>query len=244
MWVDPPLYLHFLDRELSRSIGASPLPQLVHDVLHVLLFGTSARLYCGVSLVWESEHLAPDTLALCGTLIADDLLDLVSHHPTLGEFLDSRRILYAHDSHRYPKYFDATVPRPFLPLVPTIYKEASTTRALAKLLRGWCSTVHLHDEPHRKLASEILWTGMEERTIQALTYSVFDPLVPRTTEGRGAAHAVRRAISEGYASHYMEFLRGGAFPRGLGIFRTTTHSLGTFLYLTSPSFRLSSPRLG
>jgi nucleoside phosphorylase len=167
-----------------------------------------------VSLVWESEHLAPDTLALCGTLIADDLLDLVSHHPTLGEFLDSRRILYAHDSHRYPKYFDATVPRPFLPLVPTIYKEASTTRALAKLLRGWCSTVHLHDEPHRKLASEILWTGMEERTIQALTYSVFDPLVPRTTEGRGAAHAVRRAISEGYASHYMEFL-GGDIPTGI-----------------------------
>jgi hypothetical protein len=55
---DVPLFLHFLDPELGRSVGYRASNESCEDILKCVLLGTTSDLYCGVSQIWESDWLS------------------------------------------------------------------------------------------------------------------------------------------------------------------------------------------
>src|SRR5688500_9080756 len=105
MWWDPPLYLHFFDRELGRAVGFNLTPALAESILKRLLLGTTSRFYFGLSPAWESPAMADEMLDLYSLLERAKAIDLVSNYATIDEFLESRLPLYRHDATRYPMYF-------------------------------------------------------------------------------------------------------------------------------------------
>src|ERR1051326_5415830 len=106
MWPDPPVYFHFLDRELGRSIDFNITPGTAEQIVKHLLLGTTAELYSGLSLAWESPSMTGPFLDFFLLLEQARAIQVVSNHPTMDEFLASRISLYHHDAARYPMYFD------------------------------------------------------------------------------------------------------------------------------------------
>jgi hypothetical protein len=129
---DQPLYLYFLDRELNRAADQIIDPSTTERILKTLLLRTTSSLYCGVSLLWESSGIDPALIPLLSILLRAGALDAVSHHSTTGEFIDTRRNLYAHDAARYPMYFLRPNDHEYPDLAPTRYKDSSTTEMLNK----------------------------------------------------------------------------------------------------------------
>src|ERR1700735_4382399 len=109
MWWDPPLYLHFFDRELGGAVGFNLTPKLAESILKLLLLGTTSRFYFGLSPAWESPAMVNDMVDLYSLLERTKVIDLVSNYAAIDEFLEARVLLYQHDALRYPMYFDHLV---------------------------------------------------------------------------------------------------------------------------------------
>ena len=75
---DVPLYLHFLDRELGRSINSTVAPETSERIIKYLLVATNSPLYCGLSLLWESLGIDASVAQLCRVLIRSGVLNTVS----------------------------------------------------------------------------------------------------------------------------------------------------------------------
>ena len=103
-----PIYLHLFDRELWESVGQKPNRSSIDRALKSLIVGSSAPLYCGLSLVWENPALRSannqiDPIIL--KLIELGVIEPISQYPTVEEFIHTRRDVYKHDQSRYPLYF-------------------------------------------------------------------------------------------------------------------------------------------
>jgi hypothetical protein len=106
-----PIYLHLFDRELWESVGQKPNRSSIDRALKSLIVGSSAPLYCGLSLVWENPALRSannqiDPIIL--KLIELGVIEPISQYPTVEEFIHTRRDVYKHDQSRYPLYFDSS----------------------------------------------------------------------------------------------------------------------------------------
>ena len=136
-----PLYLHFLDRELGRSVGYTLTAAEAEPIIKCLLLRTSSRFYCSLSHIWESPAVSGDDTAatreIISSLVERGTLNVVSHHATVEEFLETRRALYAHDRSRYWMYFESEPARQSLSATATNFKASSTTLTLAKYLSNW-----------------------------------------------------------------------------------------------------------
>ncbi len=221
-----PLYLHFLDRELGNSVGVEVSGEVASRALRILILGTSAPFYAGLSLVWEHPAVDEELIRLLSALIESESLDLVSHHPRGDEFLASRRELYAHDSPRYPAYFSGQV-RNF---GPTLYKPEGTTQYLeGQFLRALGATARGRPAVANVLTSSakpILAAALGRREHEAITFSLFEQTVVEKLRP-DIAGSLRRSVSTLYCAHYLEFADGniptgipgltffdGEFPRG------------------------------
>lgn len=207
--IERPLYLHFLDRELGASVGRQTPPAVADAALKCLLLGTRERLYCGLSLVWEHPAMDdPSLQALVRLIIEVDALDLVSHHETTEEFILTRRELYRHDVARYPSYFREGELEKF---GPTLFKAEGTTfslnQGLTEAIGATNRALPLLDESLRVLEQAIPRRGSE-----AITFTYFRRYFATPVSPAGAS--LRRAISELYCRHYLEYL-GGDIPTGI-----------------------------
>jgi nucleoside phosphorylase len=214
---DPPLYLHFLDRELGRSVGFTLTPRVADEAMKILLLGTASRLYSGLSLAWESPGIAGPSAALFSAAVGSGALDLVSHHSTVSEFLESREELYRHDVMRYPMYFGAQSAR--AGLGPTQFKGTSTTSSLSADLTAWAQASFGYPDEgengnaHRSLM-RLVGRVLIEREGQAITYSLFAPAVDAAGMKALATGALSRRISVAYTNHYVAY-GAGDVPTGV-----------------------------
>jgi len=218
---DVPLYLHFLDRELGRSTNSAIAPETSERIIKCLLLATNSPLYCGLSLLWESPGINASLAQFCRVLIRSGVLNTVSHHSTPDEFLESRQILYSHDSARYPMYFRHAATSQRIPLGPTQYKDSSTTGKLSRGLMDWAFEGGRDpEETLPKEALDVAKTAVKSvlinRTSEAITYSLFSDSFSGTG-GTTLSGIVQREISLLYTKHYMEF-GAGDIPTGIGGF--------------------------
>ncbi len=218
---DQPLYLYFLDRELGRLLARTIGPNTTEHALKTLLLGTTSTLYCGLSLLWESPGVNPDLLPFLSHLIRNSALDIVSHHTSAGEFLESRRVLYAHDIERYPMYFSESSKDPVrFEIEPTRYKDDSTTGALNEKLISWAVNLQ-NSGPRGASESEALAAAKKavaavliSRANQAITLSLFAEPTSHGARSASVSAIIQRAISRLYVNHYMEF-GTGEIPTGI-----------------------------
>jgi len=154
-------------------------------------------------------------------LIESQNLDLVSHHLTGQEFLETRRLLYAHDAARYAMYFDERQDRQ---MPPTRFKSAGTTESLAQVFESSLDVrLGASERDRLDLPDQVLRPielALRERGERAMTFSLFRPYAEAQAETIVQIGALRRAISLSYCEHYLDFADGNipTGVRGLNFF--------------------------
>lgn len=194
------LFLHFFDRELRLSVNCDSSER---DVLGSILVATClvpGRLFCSYSHLWESASLLQGSTKLIELLVQLDLLVPASDYVTADEFLDSRQVLYAHDSSRYPFYFKDADGSP-IAIQPAYRTSKGATafleRYLAEKLPQHVFATAAGDEATIRRCIE---RGLFQRDGRAITGSLFGDVIGKE---RRLLPAIRRAISFGYVSHYL-----------------------------------------
>lgn len=211
-----PIYLHFLDRELSTSVGTNLAIDHVADYMAVGLICTTSVVYCGTSLLWETPWISGVTLRSIPQLLRHGALETVSRHPTLSDFLKSRQELYHHDQSRYPMYFGTVAETPHQPR----YKPTSTTRslhvALSDSAQGYIESGHRPNEQ----VGNALHRGLARRGNRAITSALFASSLSRPETAPEARFGIAREISLAYTNHYIDFLQGDILTgiRGLSAY--------------------------
>jgi nucleoside phosphorylase len=220
MWHDRPLYFHFLDRELSETLRVQLSQQKLEMILKCLMLATTSKCYSALSTGWENPSLTSDVNDFFLLLVQLNILDLVSNHPTVDEFLASRETLYRHDAARYPMYFDRAVRDQRLLLRPTLLKQSSATLELAGHLGQWAATISASEEGMEAEAKRAVLKALSHREDEAITATFFEREIP--AQNVRATGLIRREISRGYTSHYADF--GSAdIPTGIHEFVEFDH---------------------
>lgn len=202
MAVDWPanIYLHFLDRELRLSVGSSPTES---DILFGIFTATClapGRLFCAYSHLWESAALLADGMSLLETMVSSGVLVPASDYLSADEFLASRQTLYEHDARRYPFYFELAGPTP-TNIQPSYRTSLGATRFLQSYLSQPLAAAVLASSANRvDDICRVLDTGLIQREGRAITGTLFTDIAESDT---AVLAVVRRAISYGYASHYL-----------------------------------------
>ena len=199
----PPIYVHFLDRELGDAFEFNFELASAQRALATLTLGTASPLICSISALLENEGLRGGE-GMIEDLVGNDVLLPQSTHATLSEFLESRRTMYEHDKDRYPLYFgsplgglDRLQPR----LVP-----GSTTERLHDKLIVWTEgqstlqppTTPLPLEPRNRMLG-VVAEELSRRDDRAVTFAMFGAVVANDPSGLLLERTVRRRISLEYA---------------------------------------------
>ncbi|GHD40566.1 5'-methylthioadenosine/S-adenosylhomocysteine nucleosidase [Streptomyces galbus] len=216
-----PVYLHFLDRELGKSVDFQVTARLVEQLLKLLSLTCSATFYCGISVIWENPALDADCRRFMALLGETDVLDAVSYNGTVEEFYESRQRLYAHDAERYPLYFVGG-PDGLRAIRATLHKPQDTTSALLGDLEAWAAGLRPRADSGSTTATALQVTeaALRARAGEAITYSFFHPFLLRAGGTPPDVGAIRRQISLAYSRHYLGFADGDIVTgvKGLSFF--------------------------
>lgn len=206
------IYLHYLDRELRGSVDQRFSTDEYLAATAGALLCTTDTLYAGLSLIFETGAQDPALHSALLELIQTRHFQPVSHHPTLDEFLETRRTLYEHDAARYPAYFHPTVDALQESGVSIVYKDVSTTTSLVEELDQCVRNFGIVEESHgigpeinRDAIINALARGLDERGCKAVTYAAFKPTLGDDANIQ-EHYLIRRLISEYYTAHYMGHL--------------------------------------
>lgn len=208
------IYLHFLDRELRESVGLQATDELLHRALAAAFICTNSYLYCSLSFIFETCVGYPGLAQFVSEMLRLGHLHAVSDHPTVSDFLDSRRRLYAHDKDRYPSYF-GDAPEKFGGTVKPVYKGSSATAALKRGITHRCNDREdslVTGRPVSDGAVHSLLCGIDSIGARAVTFSAFREHVLDLSSA--VPGEIRRVISEEYTRHYLD-LFGGVIMTGV-----------------------------
>jgi nucleoside phosphorylase len=123
------IFLHFLNREIFRSVNAQYSLRGVESALRVVALGLGDELISNYSNLLESGMLTAGEPNLVTRLLASNQISIEGERASFGEFLESRTRMYAFDASRYPMYFDA-LSAPFA-LPPAYVRASSITQFIA-----------------------------------------------------------------------------------------------------------------
>jgi nucleoside phosphorylase len=199
----PPIYLHFLDRELGDAFEFKLDLPGAQRALAILALGTESPLFCSLSALLENGALTAD-VGMIEDLVREDVLLPRSTHATMPEFLESRRTMYEHDRDRYPLYFGE--PLGELEHLQPRFNPGSTTETLHGKLIGWTagqatlqfSTKPLPVKPRTRMLG-IVESELGHRDERAVTYAMFNKVLVGDPSGKTVEWEVRRRISLEYA---------------------------------------------
>lgn len=211
--------MHFFDRELWEAAGQGPDRLSIDKALKTLLLGTDAPLYCGLSLIWENPALrsARGSISSVVTMLIElGIIEPVSQHPTIEEFIETRRELYKHDRGRYPHYFRSGAGGRALGPKPGHLKRSSATQFLEGQLYSWSQDRERDvDLTHLSSIRRVVRNSLRNREDKAITFAMFRPsLTEAGVSSPAALYELRRQISKGYTSHYMNHAYGD-IPTGI-----------------------------
>jgi nucleoside phosphorylase len=200
----PPIYLHFLDRELGDAFEFTlDLPR-AQRALATLTLGTASLLYCSLSALLENPALAAD-VGMITDLVHEKVLVPRSTHATMSEFLESRRVMYEHDQDRYPLYFGT--PLGELDQLQPRLDAGSTTKRLHDKLVVWSggratlqlARAPLPPEPNSRMLN-VVASELAHRDERAVTYAMFYAVLAGDPSGAVVEREVRQRISLEYAA--------------------------------------------
>ena len=226
---DPLLYLHFLNREMSRSLGRSNSDKGIANAVMLAAIISDRLLLSSLAFLWESTLLSGRYRDLVSALVMSGHLQLISEFVSTDEFIASNQRLYAHDRDRYPMYFSA-IPGSLLALSPSIQKVVSTTTELDRNLHNFVSGDPALLAKVPRVDGRVLWNsreileaGLAGRESRAITMSLF------STDTPDSRRPIGRLLSLLHLSHYLDFTQadiltgmpgleyfdilGSAFPR-------------------------------
>ena len=182
----PPIYLHFLDRELGEAYEFQLDLARAKPAFAALALGTASTLFCSISAILENPGLGGGEGAITDLVEAGALVPQ-STHATLTEFLESRVVMYEHDRDRYPRYFgdeplgslESIEPR-LAPPSASGETRPSTTERLQVRLEAWTqgestvpsTTEALPPEPRRHML-DFVAAELTRRAGRAVTYAMF-----------------------------------------------------------------------
>jgi len=214
-----PIYMHFFDRELWEATGQAPNQISIHKALKILLIGTDAPLYCSLSLIWENPALRSTQgkiMSLVATLVELGIIEPVSQYPTIEEFIETRRDLYKHDHDRYPLYFQNYTIGQAIGPKPGHLKKSSATHFLESEIYSWTQDREkITNLTDLSLLKKIIRCSLNNREDKAITFAMFRPHLEKAEIYSPAAqYEVRRQISRGYTSHYINYAFGD-IPTGI-----------------------------
>ena len=119
------IFLHFLNRELLRSIGQAPPLNLFDPEIRVLYVATDALLFSNFANTIEGNYLKSE---LFRELIANDAIKFYAEKQNIEEFWITRESRYKFDRNRYP-YITETMNGEIL-MKPFIVRSFSMTDQL------------------------------------------------------------------------------------------------------------------
>lgn len=217
----PPIFLHYLDRELVSGVGFKSTALYVENITQCLLLATTSPLYCALSLIWESPVSVGDITEFVSRLVCQGHLDLFSRFHSLDGFLESKRLTYIHDKRRYPMYFLEKLPNG-LRIEPTHWKDCSTTEAISEKLFDWAVRgespkikVNFQQElPLIFSLKKIVIDSLNNRNGRAITFPLFAKRLQAKSLGEVGATVLRRQLLVNYCEHYLEFAHG-SIPTGI-----------------------------
>lgn len=202
----PPIYLHFLDRELGDAFEFALSLATAQRAFAALSLGTACPLACSMSNLFENDGLRRG-VGMVEDLVRADVLLPHSTHSTSTEFLESRRTMYEHDQARYPRYFGST-PLGALAKIEPRLARGSTTAQLHERMVAWTegeSTIPTpgHRLPHEAAGRMMGAVGQElgRREGRAVTYAMFRGVVGTDLSGPLLERTVRQRISLEYTDH-------------------------------------------
>lgn len=199
------IYLHFLDRELGESLRKEVSEHHAQIALKLLTLLTGSALNCSASILFESPAVnKSDSLnGLIQLLLEAGHISVLSSHPTMAEFFESRSILYSHDRHRYPMYFGRGVNVP--DNVAIIPKSTSATSVLASEIGAWGADPKSGGDRERD-AKNVVLDSLRRREDRAVTAALFSSAINASSHPEAAIGIIRRQISIEYTKHFMSSL--------------------------------------
>lgn len=202
----PPIYLHFLDRELGEAFEFALDLRSAQTAFATLALGTASPLVCSMSALLENEGLRGGE-EMVSDLVGADVLSPQSTHATFREFLESRRAMYEHDQGRYPLYFGVEPLGALGDLVPR-YVAGSTTELLHERLNLWTdgdspvivAAGNLPRDARRRMLV-VVADELSRREGRAVTYAMFGAVAGNDPSGAVVERTVRQRISLEYTAH-------------------------------------------
>jgi len=195
------VYLHFLDRELSGASGGGASGDTLMRATRILTCASDAKLYCGLSHLWENGQLSSAQMADFEVMFGADELVTMSGDPNKGVFLEGHRVSYEHDMARYPNYFSDTPPH-LAWAEPNYHKTTGSTGPVEGRLYQWAGSLPSSTSRitfARNEAKGPVIRALQEREGRAITYTLFKPLVDDSPRAATVEALIRRQISLDYS---------------------------------------------
>jgi predicted nucleotide-binding protein len=208
-----PIFLHFLNRELLRSLDLKHVRN-TETALRIILLSNVGALFSGLSLIWESSEYANRAFFLLSKSMEYQQLELISDSPTLNEFLSSRQELYKFDHERYPMYFEDQITLSIFK--PTVYKQMSATKVLFSNIVSWgnrenstISNFFNEDEAHvLNFVQDLILDKTLNKEEKAITISLYEPLLDSYSRSPTLKYVVSRFLSSLYLIHFRDYING------------------------------------
>lgn len=134
------IFIHFLNRELFRSINIERITG-VNDALKILLLAKDSNIYAPLSSIWENENSTDLDYGFFDMIYDSGQIELISECATIDEFLDRNSKMYFYDKERYNCYFlDSYMYGKYKPM---ILKNHGSTKNIKNTLKEWKITEKL-----------------------------------------------------------------------------------------------------
>jgi hypothetical protein len=214
-----PVYLHFLDREYTSSVGLYgrvSVSQILRDV-RTISMSTYETLLISTSTVLESEY-ATAVLQLKSLLSRDIVMTL--RESSVPDLIEVKREQYAHVPHLYPMYFNSAWEKIFGADPSFIQRTRDTTSDIEVALKrdledpSVPSTVFddrtmlvafadMLDPEVDNLRRDLV-DKLDSRGSRAITAQLFAGLRSNSREDLKAMAAFTRMLSEEYVLSYIK----------------------------------------
>jgi len=203
--VSSAIYLHFMNREIHRSVGVEIADGYVRSGLITATCLSGDPLIVSLGLLWESAEASKGLESFLVELVESSNLLVSSEYSDIEAHLAAARAMYSGASERYPMYFED---RPGMAsrIRPTLPKPASTTAFLASQLHGLvegdptaASALGRRDATKLLSARETINHALRQRDDEALTMDYFG----RVTNSEDDTRTIGRMLSYLHTEHYL-----------------------------------------
>jgi len=226
------IYYHFFDRELRQSVNADISDDEICKIISVSLFMSDSIFYLPISHLYESSSDFPKSFSYIKLLDSLGIVNIVSGHNSIENFILSRQEMYRRDKDRYPMYFNNKSN-----IWPSnlIVLENSTTEILRDKFNKEKIIINELDDDKVYTFNKIIKDIAKNEKTTAITYSFFKNKIP-FYRFRKPVHSVisrqlRMQISKYYTQRYLE-ITSGTIITGINPIRLYD-SLAKDFYLTN-----------